>query len=415
MTSAEQIFHNNTLKNAPSTNTDASISLNSSSTRLNVADISAQFSLEFYNTMSRQPDHLYGFYGKQSQMVHSLEGDLEAPICTTLESIHSRILSMGYQGARIVVESIDAQASLNGGIFILTTGNMKLSGGTMKKFVQSFFLAEQPNGYYVLNDCFRFIENCHTQVAYAVRDVTSQLMPQVTEQKTKTEPIAEPVIPKAASPVKEKKPEPVKEAEKPKSQTPKKAAPASTEAAKPAAPSTPSSWASLAAGGSNLWQDGVVAASKGPVASETVKETAPRRTENSRSFTTKNFGERRDFNRRQDNNNNGQNREARGPRPEGGIKQDYSRSIFVRNLGNNPDSAELKKVLESAGVITSFDFNSLKGQAFVEFETSQMAVTAINGKYEFNGVSLSIDARRPAHQRPGYQARPRNTANVNAQ
>lgn len=56
-----------------------------STTRLNVADVSSQFNLEFYNTMSRQPEHLHGFYGKQSQMVHSVEGDLEAPICTTLE------------------------------------------------------------------------------------------------------------------------------------------------------------------------------------------------------------------------------------------------------------------------------------------------------------------------------------------
>lgn len=87
MTAAEQIYHNTSLKNS-SASSAAPIDTNaysSASARLNVADVSSQFNLEYYNTMSRQPDHLHGFYGKQSQMVHSAEGDLEAPICTTLE------------------------------------------------------------------------------------------------------------------------------------------------------------------------------------------------------------------------------------------------------------------------------------------------------------------------------------------
>lgn len=84
MTAAEQIYHNASLKNVSATSADSN-AYGSGSARLNVADVSSQFNLEYYNTMSRQPDHLHGFYGKQSQMVHSVEGDLEAPICTTLE------------------------------------------------------------------------------------------------------------------------------------------------------------------------------------------------------------------------------------------------------------------------------------------------------------------------------------------
>jgi len=87
MTAAEHIYHASSLKAAATATLGShdSASLNSPSNRLNVSDVSGQFSLEYYNTMSRQPEHLHGFYGKQSQMVHSLEGDLDAPICTTLE------------------------------------------------------------------------------------------------------------------------------------------------------------------------------------------------------------------------------------------------------------------------------------------------------------------------------------------
>jgi hypothetical protein len=35
---------------------------------------------------------------------------------------------------------------------------MSNRGGLWKKFVQTFFLAEQPNGYFVLNDTFRFLK-----------------------------------------------------------------------------------------------------------------------------------------------------------------------------------------------------------------------------------------------------------------
>jgi hypothetical protein len=35
---------------------------------------------------------------------------------------------------------------------------MSNRGETWRKFVQTFFLAEQPNGYFVLNDIFRFLK-----------------------------------------------------------------------------------------------------------------------------------------------------------------------------------------------------------------------------------------------------------------
>ncbi len=402
MTAAEQYFHTSSIKTAASSNigsVDSSSALNSPSVRLNVADVSAQFNLEYYNTMSRQPDHLHGFYGKQSQMVHSLEGDLEAPICTSLEAIHSRILAMGYQGTRIIVESIDAQASLNGGIFILTTGNMKLKDGSIKKFVQSFFLAEQPNGYYVLNDCFRFIEQSpQASIAPTTPSVPTQQPVPKSSEEVKPEPVKEslkevptPVqAPIATSPVKEKKPEMAK----PDVKTVKK------EEVKS---SVPNSWASLAAGHTEMWKDGVVAASKGPVvsvAADTPKDTSNRRDKSTRSYTSKNANERRDYRSSppiRDSN-------PRSPRTDKPT-QDFNRSVFVRNFGSDTDSSALRKVLETAGVITQFDFNSVKGQAFVEYETNQMALTAINGKYQFNGVTISIEARRPASQRPNYRER----------
>ncbi len=53
---------------------------------------------------------------------------------------------------------MDAQASAAGGILIQVIGEMSNRGEPWRKFVQTFFLAEQPSGYYVLNDIFRFLK-----------------------------------------------------------------------------------------------------------------------------------------------------------------------------------------------------------------------------------------------------------------
>lgn len=404
MTSAEQLFHGNSLKtNTTASNLDASSSAN----RLNVGDVSAQFNLEFYNTMSRRPDHLHGFYGKQSQLVHSIEGDLEAPICTTLETIHARILAMGYQGARIVVESIDAQASLNGGIFILTTGNMKLKNGATKRFVQSFFLAEQPSGYYILNDCFRFVDAAPT-LAPAKEAVAAPIKKEAAAPKAEPAPVpteapAKPLTeekPKEASPVKEKKPEPLREQPAPEKVAAKPQPAKKAEELKPTPVNTvPSSWASLAAGRTELWQDGVVtkasatapAPSAAAATADKSKDASVRRDQREqRPAAAKPSGDRRPP-------RSEPGRDGRPARPDG--EKDYSRSVFVGNVGSNANSAELRKVLEIAGTITKFDFNAAKGHAFVEYETAQMASAATNGKYQINGHTMNVEARRPQAQR----------------
>lgn len=312
-------------------------------------------------------------------------------------------MAMGYQGARIIVDSIDAQASLNGGIFILTTGNMKLKTGSTKKFVQSFFLAEQPNGYYVLNDCFRFVETNVSAAAPVAQKVSEPVQKPVTEAKKIAEPEKEvpaPVAPVVSESHKEKKSEAVKE-QAPLEKAVSKPQPAKKTPSAPAEPpkkAAPSSWASLAAGGSDLWQNGIVAPTKAPVV--TVSNDAPkesaRRDNNTRPVAGEKRGDRAGFRGERDN---------RSPRPENKPAQDFSRSVFIRNLGANPDAAALRKVLESVGEITSFDFNSVKSQAFVEFQTAQIAVAAVNGKISFNGATLNIDHRRPAGQRPGGNAR----------
>lgn len=56
------------------------------------------------------------------------------------------------------IHSVDAQSSAAGGIIIQVIGEMSNAGEAWRKFAQTFFLAEQPNGYFVLNDIFRYLK-----------------------------------------------------------------------------------------------------------------------------------------------------------------------------------------------------------------------------------------------------------------
>ena len=56
------------------------------------------------------------------------------------------------------MSSVDSQASMSGGVIVQVLGEMSNNDDVCHKFSQTFFLAEKPEGYYVLNDIFRFLK-----------------------------------------------------------------------------------------------------------------------------------------------------------------------------------------------------------------------------------------------------------------
>lgn len=55
------------------------------------------------------------------------------------------------------IKTIDAQESLGGGVTVLVTGHITGKDNAVRDFTQSFFLAPQDRGYFVLNDIFRYV------------------------------------------------------------------------------------------------------------------------------------------------------------------------------------------------------------------------------------------------------------------
>ena len=58
---------------------------------------------------------------------------------------------------RAEIKAVDAQESLCGGVTVLVRGHLTGRTGVGREFVQSFFLAPQEKGYFVLNDILRYV------------------------------------------------------------------------------------------------------------------------------------------------------------------------------------------------------------------------------------------------------------------
>ncbi|KAK9469633.1 hypothetical protein V1512DRAFT_14239 [Lipomyces arxii] len=115
------------------------------------------FVQSYYTYMNKDPTRLHQFYTRRSIMCHGNEGDVVKPLIGQ-QQINDKISELGLQDCKVLVSNVDSQPSASNGLVIQVLGEMSNRGSPSKKFVQTFFLAAQKAGYYVLNDIFRFLE-----------------------------------------------------------------------------------------------------------------------------------------------------------------------------------------------------------------------------------------------------------------
>lgn len=188
-----------------------------------------------------------------------------------LQEIHAGITSIGFQDCKVFIHSVDAQSSANGGIIIQVIGEMSNKGESWKKFVQTFFLAEQPNGYFVLNDIFRFLKEetvedepseeseppvqdalvvSEQPPAPATTAPVLELLPSEADPEPVSEPVRTPTPPPVPAPEPEELEVPVVSepvAEQPNGSAPKELEFMPSEPTVPSAPETPAAHSPLPA------------------------------------------------------------------------------------------------------------------------------------------------------------------------
>lgn len=109
-----------------------------------------------------------------------------------MQAIQERIKQLDFQDCKVRVSNVDSQASFDN-IVIQVIGETSNKSAELKKFVQTFVLAQQPTGYFVLNDIFRYInEEGEEEVVESTQEETAATGPLVEDvEMPKAQPAAE--------------------------------------------------------------------------------------------------------------------------------------------------------------------------------------------------------------------------------
>ncbi|XP_057471606.1 nuclear transport factor 2-like isoform X2 [Actinidia eriantha] len=130
------------------------------------AQVGTYFVGQYYQVLQHQPELVHQFYSDASTMLR-IDGTMREA-ATAMLQIHAVIMSLNYTGVEI--KTAHSLESWNGGILVMVSGSVHIKNFSgRRQFVQTFFLAPQEKGYFVLNDIFHFIDDeplHHHPVAY---------------------------------------------------------------------------------------------------------------------------------------------------------------------------------------------------------------------------------------------------------
>ena len=154
------------------------------------------------------------FYNKNSTLAWGDEG-ATVDVVRGRPDIKAKIESLKFNNCKVRVTNVDSMASINDSIFVQVLGQMTNNGEPNRRYSQSFFLAQQPGGYYVLNDILRYLKEDDEDELYLEDEAPA-------EGETLADAVVEP-IKEAAESVKEAVVPDEKKEEVPSEETPAEA------------------------------------------------------------------------------------------------------------------------------------------------------------------------------------------------
>lgn len=231
----------------------------------------------------------------------------------------------------------------------MVVGDMIYNSGTVKKFVQSFYLSEQQGSFFIFNSACRYLRDAEVcdeefeqeQVVSPAEPAEKEIPSESISAEIPQEKICEPEpIVEAASANLPKEEKSEQEIDQPKG---------------------PQSWAKLAANQRHKW---------GLVSQKVVPSSIPMKEE------VKEKKERKET--------------EHGEQKQRSIN--VAASAYVKNLPENTTFHELK---QSLGKIKFVDFNANKSGAVVEFYSVEERTAAIGKEIQIRNFKVVVEERRP--------------------
>ncbi|CAA0828362.1 Nuclear transport factor 2 (NTF2) family protein with RNA binding (RRM-RBD-RNP motifs) domain [Striga hermonthica] len=119
---------------------------------------------QYYHILHHSPELVHRFYQDVSVLSRPDPSGLMTTV-TTMKSINETICSLDYKKYKAEIKTADAQDSYEDGVVVQVTGCLTGPDNLKKKFTQTFFLAPQDKGYYVLNDILRYVEESEPEIS----------------------------------------------------------------------------------------------------------------------------------------------------------------------------------------------------------------------------------------------------------
>ncbi|KAH7571302.1 hypothetical protein JRO89_XS04G0017400 [Xanthoceras sorbifolium] len=119
--------------------------------------VANSFVEQYYKVLHDFPDLVHRFYQDSSILGRPGPNGLMTSI-STMNAINEQIMSLDYHHLQTEILTVDAQGSYCSGVIVLVTGFLTGKDNVKRKFAQSFFLAPQEKGFFVLNDVFRYVD-----------------------------------------------------------------------------------------------------------------------------------------------------------------------------------------------------------------------------------------------------------------
>ncbi|GLU00691.1 hypothetical protein SLE2022_180390 [Rubroshorea leprosula] len=152
---------------------------------------------QYYHILHHSPELVYKFY-HDSSVLSRPDNNGQMTSVTTMQGINEKILSLDYKNYKAEIQTADALNSYKEGVTVLVTGCLMGKDKLKRKFAQSFFLAPKNNGYFVLNDVFRYLEDSELLENYRVNDIEN--VPKASLTSTPAEGLAHVRDPPAPDP-----------------------------------------------------------------------------------------------------------------------------------------------------------------------------------------------------------------------
>ncbi|CAL0303172.1 unnamed protein product [Lupinus luteus] len=151
------------------------------------AQVGTYFVGQYYHVLQTQPEFVHQFYSDASTMLR-IDGHTRETAAAMLQ-IHAMVMSLSYTGIEIM--TAQSMESWSGGVLVMVSGSVEIKEySRRRKFMQTFFLAPQEKGFFVLNDIFHFVEEDPVNHHQAALLAQSNLDPKMNAPSAINNPVS---------------------------------------------------------------------------------------------------------------------------------------------------------------------------------------------------------------------------------